>query len=72
MKPVVPANWLGTIENFIPDENADFEVYLKRLEHVFLLNGVTDDKMKVSALITAGGNICLQKLMAALHSEAVE
>lgn len=72
LSEVIGRQCIGTMENFVPDENADFDIYLKRLEHFFRLNRVTDDAMKVSALITLGGQYCVKKLIAAIHPDTVE
>lgn len=45
--------FIGTIEFFTPGE--DFDDYKERLQHLLTINKVTDDKMKVSYLITLIG-----------------
>ncbi|XP_055684319.1 uncharacterized protein LOC129790681 isoform X2 [Lutzomyia longipalpis] len=66
------SGWVGTIEAFVPGEEGDFEIYLKRMEHYFKLNKVTTDEEKVSALITLAGEYCVKKLLGAVHPDAIE
>lgn len=53
IKPGITMSFIGTIEYFTPGE--DFTEYQERLNHLLKINKVTDDKTKVSYLITLIG-----------------
>lgn len=44
------STFFGNIENFVLGE--DFDVYMERMDHLLLLNKITDEKLKISFFIT--------------------